>query len=371
MDSLISYLIRSVLVCGLLSGYYAIALRGRRMHGFNRFYLLSSVVLALVLPLVRIPWNLWPTANHGAVQRVLIGMAPAATGKSGVAFWWWLGLGSSVLVSGVMLAILIGKIRGIYRLKRTCFCTPMDGYDLIETKAPGTPFSFLRNLFWGKGVDRENVVNRKMLAHELAHIRGRHSWDILGMQTVVCIFWMNPFFWYIRRELNLVLEFTADAASGADGDPELLARMLLQAYAGGGYHPTLSNAFFHSPIKRRLVMITNNTRSRRTWMRKALVAPVLAAAVLFFACSKQQPAQIASTNTDALKLKMDSIQVKFIKILPIDLKLAKFKNLTPEQIDNLKLKTKIVQDSVMQVYYQPASGNRIVADGNRIGVKTN
>jgi hypothetical protein len=368
MESLLSYLLRSVLVCGLLTGYYAIALHGRRMHGFNRFYLLSSVVLALVLPLVRIPWNLWPTANHGAVQRVLIGMAPEATGKTSIAFWWRLGLGSSVLVSGVMLAISIGKIRGIYRLKRASFCTPMDGYDLIETEAPGTPFSFLRNLFWGKGVDKENVVNRKMLAHELAHIRGRHSWDILGMQTVVCIFWMNPFFWYIRGELNVVLEFTADAASGADGDPELLARMLLQAYSGG-YHPTLSNAFFHSPIKRRLVMITNNTRSRRTWMRKALVAPVLAAAVLFFACSKQQPAQIASTNTDASKLKMDSIQVRFIKVLPIDLKLAKFKNLTPEQIDNLKLKRKMVQDSVMQVYFQPAGGNRIVASGNQIMVK--
>ena len=320
MESLLYYLIRSVLVCGLLSGYYAIALRGRRMHGFNRFYLLSSVVLALVLPLVRIPWNLWPTANHGAVQRVLIGMAPAATGKSGIAFWSLLGLGSSVLASGVMLAISIGKIRGIYRLKRASLCTPMDGYELVETEAPGTPFSFLRNLFWGKGVDRENVVNRKMLAHELAHIRGRHSWDILGMQTVVCIFWMNPFFWYIRRELNLVLEFTADAASGADGDPELLARMLLQAYTGG-YHPTLSNAFFHSPIKRRLVMITNNNRPARAWMRKVLVAPVLAAAVLFFACSKDtsvakvpppSPQRIVPDGKYPITMGKDTFNIKYL-----------------------------------------------------------
>jgi hypothetical protein len=368
MDSLISYLIRSVLVSGLLAGYYAIALRGRRMHGFNRFYLLSSVVLALVLPLMRIHWNPWPTGHGSTVERVLIGMAPAATGKSGIALWWWLGLGSSVLVTGALLLISIGKIRGILALKRRSVCTPMDGYALVETEAPGTPFSFLRNLFWGKGVDRENVVNRKMLAHELAHIRGRHSWDILGMQTVVCIFWMNPFFWYIRRELNLVLEFTADAASGADGDPELLARMLLQVYTGG-HSPTLANAFFHSPIKRRLVMITNNTRSRRTWMRKALVAPVLAAAVLFFACSKEQPAQLANTNTDALKLKVDSIQVRFIKLLPIDLKLAKFKNLTPEEIDNLKLKVKVTQDSFMKVYYQPAGDNRIGVKANQIEVK--
>jgi len=60
MESLITYIVRSVLLSGLLTGYYLLALRGRRMHVFNRFYLLASVVLALVLPLVRI----WSSIRH-------------------------------------------------------------------------------------------------------------------------------------------------------------------------------------------------------------------------------------------------------------------------------------------------------------------
>lgn len=290
MDSLITYLIRCVLVSGLLTCYYVLALRGRRMHGFNRFYLLSSVVVALVLPLVRIHWAPWAKTDRGAVQYVL--RSQGAPGNDG-AFWWRLGLEACLLVSVVLLIGAIGKIRALYRIRRASHITPLEGYDLVETEAPGTPFSFLRSLFWRSGLDMEDVVNAKMLAHELAHIRGRHSWDLLGMQAVLCVFWMNPLFWYIRRELNLVLEFEADAAAGAEDDPELLARMLLQAYAGGSYYPTLSNAFFHSPIKRRLVMITNNNGSRRVRMRKALVVPVLAAAVLFFACTKDQSADAA------------------------------------------------------------------------------
>jgi hypothetical protein len=365
MESLIAYLIRCVLVSGLLTAYYMLALRGRRMHGFNRFYLLSSVVIALVLPLVHIPWAPWE-ASRGTAERVFIVLSPAAAGRSSGAFWWELGLGASALVSIGLLLISISKIRALYKLKGASRCTHVDDYELVETEAPGTPFSFFRNLFWRNGLDRDGAVNSRMLAHELAHIRGRHSRDIVGIQMVLCVFWMNPFFWYIRRELMLVLEFAADAASGAEGDPELLARMLLQAYAGGqafagGLSPALSNAFFHSPIKRRLVMITNNKRSRRAWLRKALVVPVVVGAVLFFACSKEESAKTPpppppppgqeANAIDAKKLKMDSIQVKMIKYLPKSLVLVKG--------DGAKLQLKKSMDSIMVVR----------VPGNRIDVK--
>lgn len=294
MESLVTYLIRCVLVSGLLASYYVLVLRGRRMHGFNRFYLLSSVVAALVLPLIHIPWAPW-AANHATVERVVIGLSPREAGQRGGSFWALFATGASVLVSIVLLIASFMKIRALYKLKRVSRCTFLDDYELVETDAPGTPFSFLRNLFWQSGMDPEEDVNRKILAHELAHIHGRHSWDILAMQTVVSVFWMNPFFWYIRRELTLVLEFEADAASGAAGDPEALARMLLQAYRGG-FSPALSNSFFHSPIKRRLVMITKTHSGRRAWMRKALVAPVVAGAVLFFACSKEESPQAAKVS---------------------------------------------------------------------------
>ncbi|HEV2482370.1 MAG TPA: hypothetical protein VGS79_22050 [Puia sp.] len=290
MESLITYVIRCVLVSGLLTSYYVLALRGRRMHTFNRFYLLSSVVVALVLPLVHIPWAPW-AVGHVTVERVFI--TPAAPVKSGGAFLGWFALGASVLVSIVLLLVSLAKIRVLYRLKRASRCTRLDDYELVETDAPGTPFSFLRNLFWRSGMDRDGDVGREMLAHELAHIRGRHSWDILGMQAVVCLLWVNPFFWYMRRELTVVLEFAADAASGAEGDPEVLARMLLQAYQGD-LSPALANSFFYSPIKRRLIMITKTSAGRRAWMRKALVAPVVLGAVLFFACSKDQTPQAAA-----------------------------------------------------------------------------
>ena len=363
MESLITYLIRSILVSGLLTAYYVVALRGRRMHRFNRYYLLSSVVIALVLPLIRIPWAPWESSQE-TVERVYVGLSPAAE-KNNSALWWESGLSIGVIVSIVLLLGSVRKIVTLYRLKRASVCTPMQGYELVETEAPGTPFSFLRNLFWRQGLDRGDAVSQKMLAHELAHIRGRHSRDILGMQAVVCVFWMNPLFWYIRRELSLVLEFTADAASGVEDDPATLARMLLQAYRGG-HSPALANAFFHSPIKRRLVMITNNKRSRRAWLRKALVVPVVAGAVLFFACSKQESAKTpppppppppqTANALDAKKLRNDSINLVLVKYLP--------KTITLTKGDGKKIQVKKWMDSVMTIHFTSK-----LAPGNQIEVK--
>lgn len=370
MESLITYLIRSVLVSGLLTAYYVAALRGRRMHTFNRCYLLCTVVVALVLPLVHIPWAPWESSQE-SVERVYVALSPAAKTNNST-FWLELGLCACVSVSVALVAGSIRKIMALYRLKRASVCTSMHGYELVETEAPGTPFSFFRNLFWREGLDRNEDVNQKMLAHELAHIRGRHSWDILGMQAVFCVFWMNPLFWYIRRELTLVLEFTADAASGAQDDPETLARMLLQAYQGG-HSPALANAFFHSPIKRRLIMITNNKRSRRAWLRKALVVPVVVGAVLFFACSKDQtektpppppPPPQQTSALDAKKLKLDSVKLVLVKYMP--------KTITLVKGDGQKILVKKWMDSaLMQIHFSSshASLSPAGAKDNLIQVK--
>ena len=48
----------------------------------------------------------------------------------------------------------------------------------------------------------EDESGRKILQHELAHIREKHSWDRLFSQLICSIFWMNPFNWIMQKELQ-------------------------------------------------------------------------------------------------------------------------------------------------------------------------
>ena len=64
MNPLIYYFIKMAICSAILTGYYYVALRNKRFHRWNRFYLLSSVVFSLAVPFLRIPLD---TASEGIV----------------------------------------------------------------------------------------------------------------------------------------------------------------------------------------------------------------------------------------------------------------------------------------------------------------
>lgn len=331
MDTLIDYLIKSVSVSGFLLLYYVAVLRNRKFHSFNRVYLISILMASVILPLVRLswlrlswlhlswlrfPWLRLRSAGGQPLDSLITGISshPSAIPSFPVMATV---LALCVAVSVVLLLVLVARIFAVYRLKRQHPSQRMEGCRFIEIEDRRAPFSFLDNLFWQKGSDIKNPINRKIFTHELAHIRGRHTYDTLFVQALTGIFWMNPFYWLIRRELVMVHEFIADDASIAAGDTESFARMLLQAYEEGRYLDP-SHRFFQSPIKRRLVMISSSQRSSRYFFRKLLAIPALLA-VIVLSCSKEQavtPAEQKSGQPEVVNFKGD------IKVLPGDLKLS-------------------------------------------------
>src|SRR5580698_4974919 len=103
MDTLVSYLIRSLLISGLMLGYYLLALRNRKLHAFNRGWLLSSLLASLVLPLIRLDWLTWHSAGRSPIVALVAGtgMHPAAAKTFPV----WTAV---LLVGGLVSAVLLG-----------------------------------------------------------------------------------------------------------------------------------------------------------------------------------------------------------------------------------------------------------------------
>jgi TonB-dependent SusC/RagA subfamily outer membrane receptor len=84
---------------------------------------------------------------------------------------------------------------------------------------------------------------------------------------------MNPFFWLIRKELEVVHEFIADEAAVAGDDAAVLAEMLLKAH----YHSnslSVGQSFFYSSIKRRIIMLTSSKKVSYSYARRLLILPV-------------------------------------------------------------------------------------------------
>lgn len=169
---------------------------------------------------------------------------------------------------------------------------------LIVTQLTQAPFSFFNWLFWRNDIDPASVHGRRMLNHELTHIYERHSIDKLFTSLLLCVFWMNPFFWLMRSELNMIHEFLADRKAVHPQDRVALAEMILQALP---FTPPINNSlvnpFFSSNIKRRLLMISTSKEPRYNYLRRISGLALMVCSVCTLALSiKQAEAQETEKN---------------------------------------------------------------------------
>lgn len=274
MDILLSYIIKSFVASGILYGYYLAALKNKKFHAYNRFYLLLSVICSLVVPFINFEWiYIDQTQNAPLADVVNIINSPGAGQPVSLFTPAWVLSGISLLISCLLLFFLVSKIAWIYRVKKAGTEVKLPGYTLVETGVEQAPFSFLSNLFWKRGLSATDTNGEKIFKHELTHIRQKHTYDKLFTQIVCCLGWINPFYWLIQRELNTIHEFIADAASIKEGDTESFAQMLLHVHNEGRYLSP-AHSFFNSSIKRRLVMISLSNNTRYSYIRRILVLPV-------------------------------------------------------------------------------------------------
>ena len=281
-DAIISYLLKSVISSGILAIYYWLFLRNKKLHRFNRFYLLLAILFSLGFPLLKFNWFVAMQPEYKPLTRLLsLFNADTSRGNGFQYTWEYILIAGSVLVSVLLLVTLLLKIFWIYRMKRTHPYVKMSGFDFIETELKQAPFSFLDNLFWRKGILFNDENGKMIFTHELTHIRERHTYDKLFSQFTSCIFWMNPFYWIIQKELSLIHEFIADEKSLEGGDAGSFARMLLGSYNEGKYLDPL-HFFFQSPISRRLYMINSREKDQFSRWRKIWVLPLILLTVFLF-----------------------------------------------------------------------------------------
>jgi len=287
MQQFAFYLLKVIACSGILLLYYRLALRNKRFHYYNRFYLLATIAASLLLPLLNINWFTINSNNDKAIalMNVMYVQGGEVSVNQNSTFsinWQQAPAIIYTLVSLVFIGLILWRVQKIYAFKKQYSTTSMGEFDFINTDLSQAPFSFLQNLFWRSDIDLNETTGRQILQHELTHIRQKHTWDKLCMQLVLAVCWINPFYWFIQKELYLLHEFIADEKAIENNDGAAFAAMLLTSQYGKSiFSPAQS--FAYSPIKRRLYMLTNLTKPRYSYARRLMVLPLLASVVMLFA----------------------------------------------------------------------------------------
>lgn len=139
------------------------------------------------------------------------------------------------------------------------------------------PFSFFGWIFLNPATVKEDELD-EILTHEMAHIKQRHSVDVLFAEMVSICCWMNPFAWLLKREVRLNLEFLADkrVVEAGFATKSYQYHLLGLAYS---HKYGLSNNFNFSHLKKRIIMM-NKKKSNGTGRIKYALFMVPAFALL-------------------------------------------------------------------------------------------
>ena len=156
-----------------------------------------------------------------------------------------------------------------------------DGTVLVHAGDSVRPFS------WGRYIvlsDRDRAAcGEAILLHERAHVRMRHSADLLLTDLCGCLQWFNPAMWLLRRELRDIHEYEADEAVISSGIDAKSYQLLLIRKAVGGRWYSIANSFNHSKLKNRITMMLRKKSSRWSGARVLLLLPLTALALGAFA----------------------------------------------------------------------------------------
>ncbi len=328
MENLLHFIVRSSVI--LLTGYliYRFVFRKEGYFLFNRFFLLSTLVLSVVMPLLPIHVGMWqgvsPTVQTvqyplEAISRILLNeVTISASGadvgmahKADLSFW---------LLVIYAIGLLLGFIRLIFRLVQLLIMVrnsekiPASVGTFVRGNSHGDVFSFFGYIFLTPAVLDNPILHRQIIAHEQQHVIQKHSFDMLLAELMTIVFWFNPLVFLLKKEIRENHELLADDAVLTQYPDTQYYQLLLVTHSTQLNSQLLTHNFSYSLLKRRLFMMKNVKHPVRMLFKSIWI--FVAVALMAVACSDATQVNlpvsvVEESSSSAGTIAEDSVSLSF------------------------------------------------------------
>ena len=295
------YIIKVSLSLAAFYLFYKLLCSRDTWHRANRILLLTILALSAAVPFMYIDLGVMTTEASVAFEELGFALAaePVADEMETIGavqrtLWqhipWemipWRALLTGIYLTGLSVYIIkfIGSLVSIVGLIRSSKRREMaDGTILVTHTKNYSPFSWMRYIIVSESDLDEN--HDMILAHERAHIRLGHSWDLLFVQLCATAQWFNPAAWLLKRELESIHEYEADSATLHDGfDARQYQLRLFEAAVGVKFN-SMTNNFTNCSTKKRIIMMMKKQTSPWALLKALYVLPVAFIAVVVISCT--------------------------------------------------------------------------------------
>ena len=298
MEALFIFILKSGGLLAMFYFAYILLLRKETFFNSSRWFLIAGLLTSVILPFVVYTKVIWITPAPVATEKIYNNTTNLGSSAE-VAPYAYTNIPETVTEESfeinwdlVYLAIYsIGFIAFMVKFAFDFYslnCVlkgkkiqQQEDFKFIDVNENIAPFSYFDYIVYNSSLytaaELENI-----LEHEKVHSDQHHTIDVLISRIFCILFWFNPIVWLYKKAILQNLEFIADReASKKISDKKAYQYTLLKITT----HETcvaITNHFYQSLIKKRIVMLNKNQSKKRNHWKYYAVIPALAAFVLLF-----------------------------------------------------------------------------------------
>ncbi|MFC7445136.1 Regulatory sensor-transducer, BlaR1/MecR1 family / TonB-dependent receptor [Mesoflavibacter sp. HG96] len=295
---------------------YEVLLKKETFFNYNRWYLLSTSVLSLLLPLIKIEsfTKTIPSKYVVVLPEVVLGTVKktpqittevtSVANQSSV-----LTLNNLIILgSGIAFAFFVFKLSKLLKLWSNAKQVKYNGYQILSLPNTTVAFSFFNYVFIGNQLT--NQQKESVLAHELIHVKQKHSIDLLWFEVLKIALWFNPLVYIYKGYLTQVHEYIADQNAIKTVNKKDYYQRLLQQIFDVNSLPFINPFFKQSLIKKRIIML-QKSKSKPVYLFKyLLLIPMITAMLVYSSCSQDETNKV---NTEQTTLTEEELVQKYLK----------------------------------------------------------
>jgi len=308
MEQAALYLLKSAAWLAGFTLLYLLFFRKERFFMLKRIYLLTGMIFSLLLPLVTVHYRvelpaqlIQETQEMTSVQPSLPAAAAEIAEKTDPLKWFMLFYATGILF---LLSRTMIYLFSVYRTVRSGPVNREGEALLVRTEKYTSAFSFFKYVFINPSLSGREV--REILNHEMVHLRQKHWFDLLLVEVMSLVQWMNPFAWICSALVRQNHEHLADEeALQRTSDPAVYRAALLNQVFSARLI-SLSNSFNFSFNTNRFEMMKKKNYSPYRKLKLLLVLPLAAALLYAFASPKYvnsapaPPAELSIVQPEAI-----------------------------------------------------------------------
>ncbi|EIA07407.1 M56 family metallopeptidase [Flavobacterium frigoris] len=281
MEILFIYLLKSSGLITLFFLAYYFLLQKETFFTSNRWFLIAGLITSALLPLLVFTKTIWVEASATAIDWSHI-PAVIPIKKSTYEIDWFLTIGM-IYTLGIM-GFLIRFGLDYYSLTKVFKGKTIQqqaDFKFIDVNEKLAPFSFFNTIVYNSALysrmELENIIE-----HEKVHSEQKHTVDVLVTRLFSIMFWFNPIIWLYQKAILQNLEFIADSEALLKISDKKAYQITLLKITTHENCVALSNHFYQSLIKKRIVMLNKNQSKKSNSWKYLSILPALIAFVFLF-----------------------------------------------------------------------------------------